>query len=402
MRTVLFVAPFLMEATLKFVQAAATVQNARIVVLTADKAEKVPAGCIHYHVSDPTSAGQLIAAGRAIAREAGPIHRVIGILENVQEQIAMLREALGVSGPDVATAERFRDKSVMKDALRAAGLPCARHKLLFTQADAHAFVREVGFPIVLKPPSGAGCKATYRLGDAQALAAALAEIRPSPDRVVLAEEFVSGEEHCYDTITIGGKTVFQNIGRYYPGPLDVTRNDWIQWCVVLPRDISGAEFDPVRKVGPAVIKALGLRTGMTHMEWFRRPDGSPVVSEIGARPPGAQFVSVMSCVHDRSMYQAWAQAVIDDKVEGPFERKYAAGVAFLRGTGSGRVARVDNIDKAQSLMGKLVVEAQLPVVGREKSTSYEGDGFVILRHPDTAVVEHALETLIQTVHVHYE
>jgi hypothetical protein len=42
------------------------------------------------------------------------------------------------------------------------------------------------------------------------------------------------------------------------------------------------------------------------------------------------------------------------------------------------------------------------VVGREKSTTYEGDGFVILRHPDTRVVENALETLIETVRVHYE
>lgn len=402
MRTVLFVAPFLMDATLRFIQAANSIRGVRLVVLTSDGPERLPEGAQHWRVDDATHPGQLIAAARAVAGITGGIHRVIGILENVQEQIAMVREALKVPGPDVATAERFRDKSVMKDTLRAAGLPCARHKLLRSAADAHSFVAQVGYPIVLKPPAGAGCKATYQVSTAAELAQALAEARPSPDRVTLAEEFITGEEHSFDTITIHGQTRFHNIGRYYPGPLDVMRNDWIQWCVLLPREISGPEFDEVRKVGPAAVKALGLDTGFTHMEWFRRKDGSAVISEIGARPPGAQFVSLMSWAYDRSLYHAWAEAVIDETLTGPFERKYAAGIAYLRGAEKGRVVRIENLDLAQERMGRLVVEVQLPTPGRAKSTSYEGDGFVIVRHPDTEVVQNALRTVIETVRVRYE
>jgi phosphoribosylaminoimidazole carboxylase (NCAIR synthetase) len=402
MRTVLFVAPFLMEATLRFIQAANSIPGIRLVVLTADGPERLPEGAQHWRVDDPTHPGQLIAAARAIAGITGGIHRVVGILENIQEQIAMVREALRISGVDVATAERFRDKSVMKDTLRAAGLPCARHRLLRSVADAHAFIGEVGYPVVIKPPDGAGCKATYRVNSAAELTQALSEVRPSPDRVTLVEEFITGEEHSFDTITIQGRPVFHNIGRYYPGPLDVMRNDWIQWCVLLPRSIEGAEFDEVRRVGPAANKALGLETGFTHMEWFRRADGQVVISEIGARPPGAQFVSVMSWAYDRSLYHAWAEAVIDETLTGPFERSYAAGIAYLRGAEKGRITRVENLDAAQEKMGRLVVEVQLPAPGNPKSTSYEGDGYVILRHPDTEVVKAGLRTVIETVRVRYE
>lgn len=401
MRTVLFVAPFLMDATLRFVQAANTVPGTRLVVLTADGPERLPPGAHHYHVQDPTNAHTLIAAGRDIAGRTGGVHRIVGILENVQEQIARMREALRVPGPDAATAERFRDKALMKDTLRAAGLPCARHQLLRSDADAWAFVRIVGYPVVLKPPDGAGCKATYKVNNDGEMKVALAESRPAPNRVTLAEEFVTGEEHSFDTITIGGKQVFTNISRYFPGPLEVTRTSWIQWCVLLPRKVDGPEFDAVRKVGGPAIAALGLDTGFTHMEWFRRRDGSAVISEIGARPPGAQFVSVMSWAYDRSLYHAWAEAVIADSVSGTFERKYAAGIAFLRGPGEGRVTRVENIDEAQRQMGHLVVEARLPEVGQPKATSYEGDGYVIVRHPETDVVDRALTTLIETVKVHY-
>jgi phosphoribosylaminoimidazole carboxylase (NCAIR synthetase) len=401
MRTVLFVAPFLMDATLRFVQAANSIPNVRLVVLTQDGPERLPPGAHHWHVNDATRTADIIDASRRVMAQTGGAHRITGILENIQDQIAEARVALGLPGMDPETAFRFRDKGVMKKTLREAGIPCARYKRIRSNEDAWAFVKEVGFPQVLKPPAGAGCRATYQVRSADDLSAALAEIRPSPEREVLAEEFVKGDEHSFDTITIDGVPVFHNIGRYFPGPLDVMQNEWIQWCVILPRDISGPEFDAVRQVGVAANRALGLRTGFTHMEWFRRADGSPVVSEIGARPPGAQFVSLMSWAYDRSLYHAWAQMVIDDRVEGTFERKYSAGIAFLRGVGQGRVSAVENLELAQQRMGKLVVEARLPVVGKPRASGYEGEGFVIVRHPDTAVVQNALQTLIETVRVRY-
>lgn len=401
MRTVLFVAPFLMDATLRFIQAANSIADVRLVVLTQDAPDRLPRGAQHWAVKDATDTGHIIDAAREIMGRTGGAHRITGILENIQDQIAEARVALGLPGMDPATALRFRDKGVMKSTLREAGLPCARHRRIHSVDDAWSFVKEVGFPQVLKPPAGAGCRATYQINSADELSAALAEIRPTREREVLAEEFVRGEEHSFDTITIDDEVVFHNIGRYHPGPLEVMRNDWIQWCVILPRVISGPEFDAVRHVGVAANRALGLRTGFTHMEWFRRADGSPVISEIGARPPGAQFVSLMSWAYDRSLYHAWAQMVIDNRVEGTFERKYSSGVAFLRGQGQGRVTAIEGLEAAQQRLGHLVVEAQLPVVGKPRASGYEGEGFVIVRHPDTAVVQNALDTLIETVRVRY-
>lgn len=401
MRTVFFVAPFLLEATLKYVSAAASVAGTRLVVLTQDDPAKLPAGALHYRLDDAMSAPKLVAACRDVMRHTGGVHRVIGILENAQEIIADVREALGVPGMTRAVAERFRDKGLMKNALRDAGLPCARFKRLHSVEDGRVFADDVGFPIVLKPPSGAGCRATYQVNSTAELETALSETQPSEAREVLAEEFIQGEEFSFDTIVIDGKVHFTNILRYLPGPLDVTRNEWIQWCVLAPRDISGPEFQPIRKVGVAAVEALGLRTGMTHMEWFRRKDGSAVVSEVGARPPGAQFTSVMSYAYDRSLYHAWAHAVIDERVQGPFDRKYAAGCAYLRGPGQGRISQIDGLDEAQKLVGKYVVEANLPVVGRMKASGYEGDGFAIVRHPETAVVQEILDIIVSKVKIHY-
>lgn len=401
MRTVMFIAPFLLEATLKFIRAAASLPGVRLVVVTQDPREKVPQGAIYWGVQDGTSVDQLVEAGRGIAKHWGGIHRIVGVLENIQEQIAAVREILNIPGTTVDVARRCRDKSLMKSTLAAAGLPCARHRLLRSYEDAQSFAREVGFPLVIKPPDGAGCRSTFMVASYEELNHVLTEVRPAPGREALAEEFVTGQEYSYDTITINGKVVFRNILKYLPGPLDVSRNDWIQWCVVAPRRIDTPEFAAIQEVGPKVNSVLGIHTAFTHAEWFRRANGSVMVSEIGARPPGAQFTTLISFAHSRNFYRAWAQAVIDEVFEGVAERTHAAGCAYLRGPGQGRVARIHNLDKAQNLVGHLVVETRLPTIGKQRSTHYEGDGYVIVRHPETKVVEDALKVIIETIRVEY-
>jgi hypothetical protein len=50
-------------------------------------------------------------------------------------------------------------------------------------------------------------------------------------------------------------------------------------------------------------------------------------------------------------------------------------------------------------MGHLVVESKLPRRGQPRSSSYEGEGYVIVRHPETKVVVEALKRLISSVRV---
>ena len=57
------------------------------------------------------------------------------------------------------------------------------------------------------------------------------------------------------------------------------------------------------------------------------------------------------------------------------------------------------IERAQKEMGHLVVEAKLPRRGQPRSSSYEGEGYVIVRHPETRVVVEALRKLISSVRV---
>ena len=403
MRNVVFVAPFPLETTMRFARAAAGLAGVRLLGIVQEPPRGGDASLFAdvIVVGDGLDAGQLIAAGHALVRRHGAIHRVLGILEALQVQLGEVRRALGVPGTGPDTADLFRDKARMKDELGRHGLPCARHRLLRSWADAEAFVAEIGLPLVLKPPAGMGCKATWRVRTRDELRGALAAIHASPDNPALAEELLVGHEFSFETITIGGEVRFLSLSRYAPTPLEVMETPWIQWVCVLPRDITGPAWADATELGVRAVTALGLDTGFTHMEWFRRGDGSLAIGEIAARPPGANIVRMTGAAHDTDMYRAWARAVVDDAFDGPFPRRYAVGCAYLRGVGRGRVLRVTGVAAAQDRVGALVVEARLPELGQPRNDSYEGDGYVIVRDPDTEVVAAAMTTIIETIQVHY-
>jgi hypothetical protein len=326
------------------------------------------------------------------------VERLLAVLEQLQVPLAQVREHLGIPGMDPVTANNFRDKAQMKTVLRAAGVPCARHKLAVSAGDALEFSERVGFPLVVKPPAGAGAKSTFRLDDAADLRAWLDTVPPTPDRPAQIEEFLTGDEGSYDSVMVDGQVVWDSVSNYLPTPLEVLRNPWMQWVVLLPRDIGGPEYAGIRQVAPQALKALGLTTGLTHMEWFRRPDGSVAVSEVGARPPGAQITSMLCYVHDFDLYTAWARLMIDGSFDPP-ERKWAAGTVYLRGQGAGQVKAIHGLDALPPEVSSLVVDSRLPRAGQPSSGSYEGDGYITIRHPDTEVVTAALKTLVSTVRV---
>jgi D-alanine-D-alanine ligase-like ATP-grasp enzyme len=402
MRPIVFVAPFPLETTMRFARAAAKLPHVRLlgVMQEAPQGDDARVFADLVRVENGLSTRDLIAAIEILRRRHGQPHRIVGILEPLQVPLAEARKHFGVPGTDPHTAVLFRDKARMKDALRAAGLPCARHALLGSVRDGERFAEQVGFPMVLKPPAGAGAKATFRVGSIDQLRSAIEGMQVSPRNPVLAEEFLRGEEHSFETITIGGKVRFYSISRYYPSPLEVLENPWIQWVCLLPREL-GREYDDVREIGVRAVEALGLDNGFTHMEWFRRPDGSLAIGEIAQRPPGAHITRMTGIAHDFDPYLAWARAVIDSAFDGPYTRNWAVGCAFLRGMGRGRVARIEGVGAANARVRQFVVEAKLPTIGAPKNDSYEGDGYAILRARDTETLKAALRIVIETVRIHY-
>jgi hypothetical protein len=403
MPNAIFVAPFLLPATVRFVAAAASLPDVRLGLISQDPEDRLGddlRGALtgHYRVSDGTDAQQIADATRALSAHLGGVDRIIGMLEQLQVPLGEVRDLLGIPGMGAEVAYNFRDKARMKTVFEEHSVPCARHRLTRSVDEARAAAAELGYPLVAKPPAGAGARSTFRIdGDAH-LAEWLRADPPDHDAPVLLEQMVVGAEHSFDSVLMDGELVWHSISRYLPTPLEVLENPWIQWAVLLPRDIATPEYDVIRREGVRGLQALGLRTGLTHMEWFRRTGDDIAISEVAARPPGAQFTSLLSYAHDIDMYAAWARLEIFGTFDPP-ERRYSVGAAYLRGQGSGTVLGVHGLDTLQRELGDIVMEAVIPRPGQHSTGTYEGEGHVVLRHPDTAVVEAGLRRVVEVARV---
>ena len=400
---VIFVCPIFSPPATQMIEAALNVPHVRLGViaqqplsaLAPNLAARIAA---HWQLDDVTNTASLDQAVRALGAAHGAIARCFGAYEQLQQPLAIVRERLGIPGLTNAAAHNFRDKARMKDALRAAGVPVARHRLIASRDDALAFIADVGYPIVLKPPAGAGAIATQRIRDVSSLDAMLANYRATPQNPMLAEEFLRGTEYSLETVSIDGEAIWHSLTRYGPTPLDVVENSWIQWTVLLPREIDAPEFDDIRAVGAQALRALGMGTGVSHCEWFRRDDGTVAISEIAARPPGANITTMISRAHDIDFVAAWVRLMIDGTFDPP-ARHYAVGTAYLRGQGTGQVRSVHGLEAVQEQFGALICDSRLPYPGQHPTGSYEGEGYIIVRHPDTAVVQNALQHIVSSVRV---
>jgi hypothetical protein len=406
MVNVVFVAPYFGASMVHCLEVLVALDDCRVGVITHEPEERVPphlkgrlAG--HYQVANTQDPDQLIVAAHAFQKEWGQVDRLLGYLEQQQVQLAQARTALGLPGMKADVAAGFRDKNRMKEILRRADLPVARQALVTKAEDARRFVDEVGYPVVLKPLAGLGTKDTMRVRSIEELYAALNVLLPSRGNPVQAEEFVSGAEHTFETISIRGEAVWSSSTYYLPGPLQVVENPWMQYCVLLPREQLRPHAEAFKPLNHAALKALGMDTGLTHMEWFRLQDGRAVISEVAARPPGVNIMMMNGLAHGVDFWAKWAELMVHERFEMP-ARKFACGCAFLRGQGRGRVvASVDGLDGVLAQLGDAVVMGTTPKVGQPRSSHYEGEGWLVVRAETTDAVVDMLRTIVTSTEIRY-
>ena len=404
MTTVVFVAPYAMETTNRFLRATVELEGAKVAIVSSDPIDRFPeriqaAAAAHWRLDDCLDLDQLAIGVGRLSEHFGGVDVLTGILENLQVPLGQVRDQLGIPGMSAAIAENFRDKARMKSVFEEHGIPCARSARVESADAARSIIESWAQPVVVKPLAGMGAQNTFRIDNAPTLEQWLDAQPPSAAQPALIEEFLSGREFSFESVLIDGEMVWHSIGRYEPTPLTVLENPWIQWSVILPRSIDDQQYDDIRRIGVDAVRCLGLTTGLSHMEWFLRPDGTIAVSEVGARPPGAQIASLMSWVHDTDLYRAWAERSLFGRFDLP-ERKLAVGAAYLRAQGAGSlVSAVTGIDHLSDRTRSMVVESHIPEVGSPPASTYEGEGFVIVRDADTGAVEEAVNEIVSTIRV---
>ena len=186
MRHVIFITPYLFGSASKFLDPVMALEGVKVSLVCHQRLEDIPRGYRqrlvgHYKVSNTTDAGQLAVAVKALANTHGFPHRLINFMEELQEAVAKVRDYFKIPGMGYVATRNFRDKAQMKTVLRNNGFPCAKHCLARSKEEAIAFKNQVGLPLILKPPAGAGAKSTFRLETEEMFNQYISVFNPRPE-----------------------------------------------------------------------------------------------------------------------------------------------------------------------------------------------------------------------------
>ena len=354
----------------------------------------------HYEHVSLADEGAVLAALHGLARHVR-LDQVECLWEPYMVLAARIRESFGLPGLTVEQTVPFRDKERMKQVLDTAGVRTPRHASTTTVAGVWEAAERIGFPIILKPVAGAGSADTYRVDSSAELTEVLPALRHVPE--VSVEEFVDGEELTFDTVCADGEILFENVMWYRPRPLQMRMHEWVSPVSISLRDLSVPQLAGGRRMGQAVLAALGFRTGFTHMEWYLKADGEAVFGEIGGRPPGARAVDLMNYATDADLFVPWAEAVVHGRLSQPLERKFESGCIFKRAQGVGRITSVEGLDKLLAEFGEHVVVVDLLPIGaprRDWRAVLISDGMIMVRHPELQPVIEMTERFASELHLY--
>ncbi len=265
----------------------------------------------YYRVGSLEDYDQVLRALGYFTGRYGKVDWVESNNEYWLELDAQLRTDFNITtGPKAHEIGKYKSKLAMKEYYQKAGVPCARCAPVTSLEAGLDFVRETGYPVVVKPDNGVGAVATWRLEDDADLRRFFQVL---PETPYLMEEYISGSVVTYDGICgAGGEVLF--------AASHVTRNsimDMVNKHVPTYYYVEKEVPADVEAAGKATLKAFGAASRFFHLEFFRLTadksglgrTGDIAALEVNMRPAGGYTPDMLNFSQSADVYRIWADMV---------------------------------------------------------------------------------------------
>ena len=318
----------------------------------------------YYKVDSLEDYDQVFRAVAFFSFKYGKIDWIESLNEYWLEQDARLRTDFHVTTGIQADRIGFiKEKSLMKRLYREGGIPTARQSPVTDREAGRAFLREVGYPVIVKPDVGVGAANTWKLSSDAELDAFYDALPAIP---YVMEEFVAGDLCSYEAILNAAcEPLFENM-TVWPTPIMNIVNDDLDLnyytCPDVPKKL--------RDIGRKTAKAFGVDRRFVHLEFFRLTEDRPglgrkgdyVGLEVNMRPPGGYTPDMMNYAHSTDVYQIYAEmaAYGERRLPEPEDKYYCV----YAGRKDGHVYRHTHEEILARYGGDIVMMEEMPEVNR--------------------------------------
>lgn len=270
----------------------------------------------YYRVDNMGNYDSMVRAMGYFTMRYGKIDWLESNNEYWLEQDAALRTDFNINtGAKNDFIDRIKFKSKMKESYIAARVPVARHHMVSDLAGAKAFVKEVGYPVIVKPDNGCGAEATYKLKNDAELEAFYADL---PAVQYIMEEFIDGTIVSFDGVADSNCVPLFYTSNVFPIPMIDIVNSMEDLSYWTQKNVP----ETLRDMGFRTIKAFGAKSRFFHCEFFRLNTGKKglgekgdyVALEVNMRPAGGYTPDLINYANSVDCYQIWADMVCYDEV----------------------------------------------------------------------------------------
>lgn len=269
----------------------------------------------YYYVQDMKDYEQVFKAVAFFSFKYGKIDWLESNNEFWLEQDARLRTDFHITtGEQYADIGRIKKKSAMKEYYKKAGIPTARLHMVSTIEAAREFIKQVGYPVIVKPDVGVGANDTYELKNEDDLKVFFANVH---NISYVMEEFVPGKILSYDAILDNKSQPLMEACTEWPPSIVNIVNEKLDLAYFVRADVP----ETLKNAGRATVNAFGVKSRFVHLEFFQLEHdkeglgkaGDFVGLEVNMRPAGGYTSDMMNYARSMDVYQIWADMVTDNR-----------------------------------------------------------------------------------------
>ncbi|MGF7047253.1 L-amino acid ligase [Paenibacillus sp. DS2015] len=283
-------------------------------------------GAEAYTLSEEEMVGQMIHYAQLFKVEG----MIFGGAENMVLSVARAAEAMGFRSAGVDAARRARNKHTMREMFRIVGVPSPEFRAIRSEGDMLAAVRELGYPLVLKPTYLACSIGVTLLDGTRDPVEVFREVQKdiltntrdsqlfNEECMFLVEEYMEGcntdwyDNPLYaDYVSVEGMMVN---GKYHPVAItDKTPmlSSFTETSHIVPSvldaEAQGIIVDACRKAN----ESLGLQYCPTHTEVKLMKNRQVGIIETAARFGGWNIIPQINDVFGLDMTKVWAEILMN-------------------------------------------------------------------------------------------
>ena len=261
--------------------------------------------------------------------------------------LAYACEKLNLVGVKYDTAVKATDKGEMIKAFEKYDVAHPWYHILKRGESIESIVREIHYPLIVKPTDNSGSRGVVLVHDEQELYEAVSySIKESREGNIILEEYMIGPEVSVEVIVLDGKPHILQI----TDKLTTGAPHFVEMGHSQPSRLSKKIQEEIIVLATKACNAVGLVNGPAHAEIIIT-DAGPKMVEIGVRMGGDNITThLVPLSTGIDMTKATIQIACGEKPDIQKKIDKASAIRFLN-VPEGKIVSITGVNEAKNVLG---------------------------------------------------